>query len=76
MEQAAVKLSPEILNEAGKYAAVYSRSVPLQIEHCARIGKIAEENPDLPYQFIENVLRGKADLDNGDVSVFEFRDFA
>jgi hypothetical protein len=44
MGQAAVQLSTEILNEAGKYTAVYSRSVPMQIEHWARIGKIAEEN--------------------------------
>lgn len=75
MGQAVVKLSPEMLNEAGKYAAIYSRSVPMQIEHWARIGKIAEENPDLPYQLIEDVLRGKAEIDNGDTSVFEFRDF-
>jgi hypothetical protein len=38
--------------EAGKYASVYTRSVSMQIEHWARIGKIAEENPDLPYAFI------------------------
>ena len=76
MGQAVVTLSTEILHEAGKYAAVYSRSVPMQIEHWARIGKIAEENPDLPYQFIEDVLRGKAEIDSGDVSAFEFRDFA
>jgi hypothetical protein len=74
MGQAGVQLSAEILHEAGKYASRYSRSVPMQIEHWARIGKIAEENPDLPYQFIEDVLRGKAEIDSGDVSVFELRD--
>jgi hypothetical protein len=31
-----------------------------------------EENPDLPYAFIEDVIKGKADMDNGDVSLFEF----
>jgi len=27
-----------------------------QIEYCAKIGKIAEENPDLSYDFIKNLL--------------------
>jgi basic membrane lipoprotein Med (substrate-binding protein (PBP1-ABC) superfamily) len=73
MGHTAVKLSNEIMNEAGKYALTYARSIPMQIEHWARIGKIAEENPDLPYAFIEDVLKGKAEIDNGNVSLFEFR---
>jgi len=73
MGHTAVKLSKEIMNEAGKYALTYARSIPMQIEHWARIGKIAEENPDLPYSFIEDVLKGKAEIDNGNVSLFEFR---
>ena len=52
----AIKLSGDIVSEANKYAAVYSRSVPRQIEHWARIGRIAEENPDLPYNFIKDIL--------------------
>ena len=73
MGQTAIQLSKEIMLEAVKYASVYTRSVSMQIEHWARIGKIAEENPDLPYAFIEDVLTGKAELDNGDVTPFEFR---
>ena len=73
MERAAIQLSNEIMFEADKYASVYTRSVSMQIEHWARIGKIAEENPDLPYGFIEGVLMGKAELDNGIVTPFEFR---
>jgi hypothetical protein len=52
----AIKLSGDIIAEANKYAAVYSRSVPKQIEHWAKIGRIAEENPDLPYNFIRDIL--------------------
>jgi len=69
----AIKLSNELVFEANKYAVVFSRSVPKQIEHWARIGKIAEENPDLPYSFIEDVLKAKAETDNGELSLFEFR---
>ena len=69
----AVKLCGDIIFEASKYAAVYSRSVPKQLEHWIKIGKIAEENPDLPYEFIRGVLEAKAEMESGDVSVFEFR---
>jgi hypothetical protein len=51
-----IKLSEDLINEAKRYAAVYSRSIPKQIEYWSRIGKIAEENPDLPYSFIQEIL--------------------
>jgi hypothetical protein len=73
MAQAAIQLSSDIMLEAAKHASIYTRSVSMQIEHWARIGKIAEENPDLPYAFIEDALIGKAELDNGDITPFEFR---
>ena len=52
----AIKLSGKIISEADKYAAVFSRSIPKQIEHWVKIGRIAEENPDLPYSFIKDIL--------------------
>ena len=52
----AIKLSGDIVSVANKYAAVFSRSVPKQIEHWVKIGRIAEENPDLPYCFIRDTL--------------------
>ena len=73
MAQAAIQLSKEMMLEADKYASAYTRSVSMQIEHWARIGKIVEENPDLPYAFIEGVLTGKAESDNGETTPFEFR---
>ena len=72
MNNRAVKLSSEILEEADKYAAVFFRSVPKQIEHWARIGKIAEENPDLTYDFIKDILLGVEDLKAGNVSEYRF----
>jgi hypothetical protein len=56
-----VKLSDEIVKAARQYGAVYSRSVPKQIEFWSRIGKIAEENPDLPYHFIKDLLLAMED---------------
>jgi len=52
----AIKLSGEVIAEAEKYAVVFSRSIPKQIEHWMKIGRIAEENPDLPYSLIKDIL--------------------
>ena len=73
MASIAVRLSEEIMKEALNSAPMNSRSVPKQIEHWAKIGKIAEENPDLPYEFIKSVIEAKSEMERGDVSPFTFR---
>jgi len=67
-----IKLSDDLVNEARRYAAVYSRSTPKQIEYWSRIGKIAEENPDLPYSFIQEILLARQEIADGQVTPFEF----
>lgn len=52
----AVKLSDNIILDAQIMSKALNRSVAGQIEYWARIGKIAEENPDLTYEFIKNIL--------------------
>jgi hypothetical protein len=44
-----VKLSDELIKQARHYGAVYHRSTAKQIEYWSTIGKISEENQDLPY---------------------------
>jgi hypothetical protein len=51
-----VKLSDTIVFEAKIMPKAVNRSVAGQIEHWARIGRLAEENPDLTYEFIRNIL--------------------
>ena len=51
-----VKLSEQLVDEAKSYAQVQHRSVPKQIEYWSKIGKIAEENPDLPFFMIRDIL--------------------
>lgn len=67
-----IKLSDEIVNEAKRYGAVYSRSTPKQIEYWSNIGKIAEENPDLSYNFIKDILLAQAELADKQVTPYEF----
>ena len=51
-----VKLSESLIDQARRYASIQHRSVPKQIEYWSQIGKIAEENPDLPFSVIREIL--------------------
>ena len=51
-----VKLSEELVAQAKRYAQIQHRSVPKQIEYWSQIGRIAEENPDLPFSVIRDIL--------------------
>ncbi|GGI86160.1 ParD-like family protein [Legionella impletisoli] len=67
-----VRLSDDLVNQAKAVAEVMSRSGAGQIEHWAKIGRIAEANPDLTYEFIRDSLLAKAEVDNGLVDEYEF----
>ena len=69
----AVRISEHIVKEAKKYSLIDHRSITGQIEHWARIGKCAEENPDLPYSLIKEILVGIAELESSDKSEYRFR---
>lgn len=51
-----VKLSEHLVAEAKRHGALEHRSLPKQIEHWSQMGKIAEENPDLPFSMIKDIL--------------------
>ncbi len=51
-----VKLSEHLVDQAKHHAQIQHRSVPKQIEYWSQIGKIAEENPDLPFTMIRDIL--------------------
>lgn len=68
----AVRISDNLLNEARKFSRIDHRSVTGQIEHWAFIGKCVEENPDLTYDLIKEILIGIQELDNDDFSEYTF----
>ena len=51
-----VKLTESLVEQARRYAVIQHRSVPKQIEYWSQIGKIAEENPDLTFSMIRDIL--------------------
>ena len=70
----AIKLPSHLIADAKKYAEREMRSVPKQVEYFYNLGKIALENPDLPMDFIMDVLAAKKEIDEGNLlTEFEFR---
>jgi len=55
----AIRIDEELYDAAKRTAAAESRTVPLQIAYWAKIGKAALDNPDLPIEFIRDVLIAK-----------------
>jgi hypothetical protein len=54
-----IRIDESIYDEAKKVASAEFRSIPNQIEYWAKLGKCALDNPDLPIEFIKDVLLSK-----------------
>ncbi len=67
-----VKLSDRLIADAKITAQALHRSVPMQIEHWAQIGKICEENPDLPASFVNGILISLSEIEAGEVTEYVF----
>ena len=68
----AVRISENLLNDARKYSKVNHRFLTGQVEHWARIGKCAEENPSLTYDLIKEILLGIQELDQNEKTEYSF----
>ncbi|MDR3550749.1 MAG: ParD-like family protein [Candidatus Babeliales bacterium] len=68
----AVKLSEGIITEAKIISKALNRSIAGQIEHWAKIGRLAEENPDLTYEFIKDLLIAQQEAKAGKLERYSF----
>ena len=68
----AVRLSDTLINDAKVLAKVEQRTIPGQIEYWAQIGKIAEQNPDLSFKLIKEILIGLKELESGQGIEYQF----
>ncbi len=68
----AVRISEKLVKDAKKTSRIDHRSITGQIEHWASIGKCAEENPDLTYYLIKEILIGIEELEQGEKSEYKF----
>ena len=68
----AIRISEELVGEAKKYSKIEHRSLTGQIEHWARIGKCLEENPDLTYTLVKEILVGLEELNQNEKTEYRF----
>lgn len=72
----AVKLSNQLVAKAVIRAEVFKRSAAGQIEYWATIGQISEDNPDLPYSFIKDILIASEEAKNNQLDDYHFEERA
>lgn len=65
----AIRIDDELYEEAKRSAEAECRTVPLQVIYWAKIGRAALDNPDLPVEFIRDILAAKK---QGAFESFEF----
>lgn len=68
----AVKISDRLVSKAMTRAKAMSRSTAGQIEYWANIGQIAEDNPDLPYSFIKDILISIEEYKTNQIEDYKF----
>lgn len=68
----AIKIADSLASEAKKVATFNKRSVTKQIEYWAQIGKIVEDNPDLPYNFIKDISISLEEMKNEQAEPYKF----
>lgn len=56
----AIRIDEKLYEEAKISAAAEYRTIPMQVTFWAKIGKVALDNPDVPIEFIRDMLIAKA----------------
>jgi len=67
-----IYLPDELIDLAQNCGLKSSRSVSEQIEYWIRIGKAAEENPDIPTDLLIDILQSKEEIKRGIHSEYKF----
>jgi hypothetical protein len=68
-----IRIHESIYNAAKMVAAGEFRTIPSQIEFWAKIGKCALDNPELPTEFVKDLLVSK-NTDRALAEPFSFED--
>lgn len=72
MATSSIRLDEDLVEKAAIMAKALNRTTPKQIEHWAKIGEMMEDNPDLPYEFVKQVIIAKAEKEAGKLEAYDF----
>lgn len=72
MATSSIRLDQNLVEKAAIMAKALNRTTPKQIEHWAKIGEIMEDNPDMPYELVRQVIIAKAEKEAGKLEPYNF----
>jgi hypothetical protein len=67
-----VRIKETLYEEARARASAEHRSTAEQVSYWATLGKACEDNPDLPFNFVRDLLISKAEAEAGLLEEFQF----
>jgi len=70
----AIRISDPLANKARSRSRALHRSLAGQIEYWAKMGEILEENPDLSFAFVQEIMIGQEEINTGDLTPYQFND--
>jgi hypothetical protein len=68
----AIRISDPLARKAKAHSQALHRSVAGQIEYWAKMGEILEDNPDLSFSFVQEIIVGRAQAEAGELTPYEF----
>ncbi len=68
----AVRISTPLADKAKSRSRAMHRSVAKQIEYWAQMGEILEDTPDLSFRILQEILIGREEARNGELTPYEF----
>ncbi|MFO7613746.1 MAG: hypothetical protein R6W71_03805 [Bacteroidales bacterium] len=69
-----IRISDELILSAKRVSKAENRSLTGQIEYWAKIGRIAQANPDMTYHLIREILYGQAEIESGEFSEYQLNE--
>ncbi len=72
MSTTSIRLDSDLIKQAAIMGDALSRTTPKQIEHWAKIGRMMEDNPDLSYEFVRQIVIAEAEKKAGEIEAFNF----
>jgi hypothetical protein len=68
----AIRISEPLYGKARARSRALHRSIAGQIEYWAKMGEILEDNPDLSFAFVQEILVGREQAKAGELTPFKF----
>lgn len=68
----AIRISDPLAKKARVRSRALNRSLASQVEYWAKMGEILEDNPDISFSFVQEILVGREQAKAGELTPYEF----